>query len=90
MPLRMKVDLGPGDSCVRWGPRFPSQKGGGAPQFSDHVYCGQTAGWTKMVLGMEVGLSSGDFALDGDPAPPFPKKGAEPPPNFPPMSIVPK
>jgi len=30
-----------------------------------------------MVLGMEVGLSPGDFMLDGDPAP-LPKKGAEP------------
>jgi len=29
------------------------------------------------VLGMEVGLSPGDFVLDGDPAPP--PKGAEPP-----------
>jgi len=41
-----------------------------------------------MPLGMEVGLSPGDFLLDGDPAPP-PKKGAEPP-NFRPMSIVAK
>jgi len=24
----------------------------------------------KLVLGMEVGLSPGDFVLDGDPAPP--------------------
>ena len=31
----------------------------------------------KLVLGMEVGLSSGDFVLDGDPAP-LPQKGAEP------------
>jgi len=35
-----------------------------------------------MPLGMEVGLSLGDFVLDGDPAP-FPKRrrspGAEPP-----------
>jgi len=30
-----------------------------------------------MPLGMEVGLSPGDFVLDGDPAPP--QKGAEPP-----------
>jgi len=29
---------------------------------------------------MEVGLSQGDFVLDGDPAPP--QKGAEPPPHF--------
>ena len=32
----------------------PSQKVGGAPQFSAHVYCGQTAGWIKMALGMEI------------------------------------
>ena len=31
-----------------------------------------------MPLGMEVGLSSGDFVLDGDPAP-LPQKGAQPP-----------
>jgi len=36
-----------------------------APQFSAHVRCGQTAGWTKMPLGMEVGLSPGEFVLDG-------------------------
>jgi len=55
------------------------QKGGGAPQFSAHVYCNKTARWIKMVLqvlGMEVGPSPADFVLDGDPAPP--KKGAEP------------
>jgi len=35
-----------------------------------------------MALGMEVGLSPGDFiVLDGDPDP-LPKKGAEPPPKF--------
>jgi len=32
---------------------------------------------------MEVGLDRGDFVLDGDPAlRPFPKRGAEPPPQF--------
>ena len=35
----------------------------------------------KLVLGTEVGLSPGDFVLDGDPVP-FPPKGAEPPPQF--------
>ena len=35
----------------------------------------------KLVLGMEVGLSPGDFVLDGDPVP-FPQKGEEPPPQF--------
>jgi len=41
---------------------------GNSPQFSAHVRCGQTAGWTKMPLGMVVGLG---------PAPP--KRGAAPP-----------
>ena len=43
------------------------------PQFSAHVYCGQTAGWIKMPLGTKVGLGPGDVVLDGDPAPPPPK-----------------
>jgi len=34
-----------------------------------------------MVLGVEVGLSPGDFVLDGDPAPP-PQKGGGAPPQF--------
>jgi len=55
--------------CVRWGRRSPSPKRGGAPKFSADVYCGQTAVWIKMVLGMKVGLSPGDFVLDGNPVP---------------------
>ena len=31
-----------------------------------------------MPLGMEVGLGPGDFVLDGNPAPPSPKKVAQP------------
>jgi len=34
-----------------------------------------------MPLGMEVGLSPGEFVLDGDPAL-LPKKGRSPLPNF--------
>ena len=41
---------------------------------SAHLYCDQTAGWIKLVLGMVVGLSPGEFVLDGNPAP-FPKRG---------------
>jgi len=52
------------------------------------VYCGQTVGLIKMVLGMEVGLSPGHIGLDGDPAPP-PQKGGTPP-NFRPICIVAK
>jgi len=63
--------------CVRWGPRSPPQKEGGAPKFSAHVYYGQMAEWIKMALRMEVGLSSGDFMLDEEPAP-SPKRGRNP------------
>ena len=58
------------------------------PKFSAHFYCVQTAGWMKLVLGMEVGLSPGDIVLDGDPAL-YPKRGGAPP-NFRPTSIVAK
>jgi len=34
------------------------------------VYCGQTVGWIKMPLGVEVGLSPGHIMLDQDPAAP--------------------
>jgi len=73
-------------------PLRPPLKGGAEPlpKFLAHVYCGQTAGWMKLVLGMEVGLSPGDFVLDRDPVL-FPQTGAEPPlPNFRPISIVAK
>jgi len=43
------------------------------------VYCGQTVGWIKMKLGVEVGLGPGHIVLDGDPAP-----------NFRPMSVMAK
>ena len=64
--------------CARWGPSSPPRKRGQSPQFSAHFYCGETARCIKMPLGMEVGLSPGDFVLDGDPAL-LPKKGVEPP-----------
>jgi len=75
---------------VRWGPSSPSPKRGQtpSPNFVAHVYCGQTGGWIKMTLGMDVGLCPCDIVLDGDPAP-APQKGTEPP-NFRPISIVAK
>ena len=47
--------------CARWGPSSPpqNQKKGQSPQFSANFYCGQTAGWMKMPLGMEVDLGPG-------------------------------
>ena len=76
--------------CLRWGPSpLPTKKVEPTPQFSAHFYCGQTAGWIKLVLVMEVGLSPGDFVLDGDPAL-LPKRGRAPLPKFRPISIVAK
>ena len=45
-----------------------------SPQFSAHICCGQMAAWINMPLGMELGLSPGDFVLDEDPTP-HPQKG---------------
>jgi len=73
--------------CVRWGYPAPP-KGHSSPPISAHVCCGQTAGWMKMSLGMEVGLCPGHTVLDGDPAPPSKKGGTAP--NFRPMSVVAK
>ena len=46
-------------------------------QFSAHSCSGQMAGWIKMPLCREVGLSTSDIVLDGDPAP-LPKTGRAP------------
>jgi len=67
---------------VTWGPSPLPQKGTEAPpQFSAHFYCGQRAGFIKMPLGMNLGLSPGDFVLDGDPVL-LPLEGKEPPKIF--------
>jgi len=69
--------------CVRWGPSLIPQKGAQPPaQFSAHIYRGQTAGCIKMPLGMDVGLSQGEFVIDGDPVSrPQKGDGAPPPPK---------
>jgi len=70
--------------CVRWGASpLPRKRAESPHQFSAHVYCGQTAGWIKMALDMEVGLGPGHIVLDGEPAS-LPQKGAETP-NFRPI-----
>ena len=40
------------------------------PEFSANGCCGQTSGWTRLSLGMEVGLGPGDIVFDGNPATP--------------------
>jgi len=67
MKLGIQVGIGPGNIVLGGDPAPPPPKGH-SPQFSAHIYCGQTAGWIKMVLGMEIGLSPGDFVLNKDPA----------------------
>ena len=71
--------------CVTWEPSPPPKKeaepGGGASQFSAHVYCGQTARWIKMALGMAAGLGPVHIVLDGDTAP-LPKKGGRVHPQY--------
>jgi len=80
MPLGMDVGLCPGD-CVRWvwgegtQPSSPRpKKGTASSQFLAHVYYGQTAGWIKVPLGMEVGLGPGGVVLMGTK---LPLKGAQ-------------
>jgi len=63
--------------CVN-GDQAPLSERGQSPQFSARVYCGQTAGWIKMPLGRQVGLSQSDCVSLG-PRSPLPKTGAEPP-----------
>jgi len=62
--------------CYR-GPSSPPEKGGSPPPFSAHVYSGQTAGWIKMPLGMEVGLGAGHTVRWGSSS--HSPKGAQPP-----------
>ena len=56
-------------------PSLPKKGAEPPPQFSAHVYCGQTAVCIRIPLGTEVGLSLGDIVLDGNSAPP--RKGAQ-------------
>ena len=67
------------------GTQLPPKGSTVAPTFWP-MYCGETAGWTKMPLGTEVGLGPGHTVFDGDPAP-FQRGTA---PNFWPISVVSK
>ena len=44
------------------------------------VHCGQTVGWIKMKLGLQIGLGHGHIVLDGDSA--LPTQKGHSPPNF--------
>ena len=57
------------------------------PNFSAHVYYGQTAGWIRMPLGTQVSISPGDILLDGDLAPSYGKEHSSPLPTFRPIAL---
>jgi len=108
MPLGTEVGLSPGHIVLDRNPAFPpppqKKEGTAAPQFSSHVYCGQTAWWIRMPLGKEVGLNPDHILSDWYPVL-LPPKGHSSPhfltqlphgkrhsssPHFRPMSIVAK
>jgi len=88
MPLGMEVSLGPGDIVLDGDPApasspSPLQKGHSSPPyFLAHVFCGQMAGWIRILVGTEVGLSPGHIVLDGDPALPTDRGTAALAPRF--------
>jgi len=62
MPLGTEVGLSPGDIVlVGDAAPLPHRKRHSSPHFSAHVYCGQTAGCSRIPLGTEVGLGPGDI-----------------------------
>ena len=67
--------------CDRWRNSSPAENGAEPPQFSAHLYCGQTAGCIKVPLGTEVDLGLRDIVFDVDPATPR-KKGTPTPTQF--------
>ena len=80
----MQLGMASAQATLLDGDPAPLPQKGAEPsqENSARVYCVQTAGRIKMPLGTEVGLSPGDFVLDGDPAYPYPKRGRNPPPQF--------
>jgi len=74
MALGMEVGL-PRRLCVRWGANPLPKKGAEPPQFSAHVYCGQTARCIKMPLCMEVGSAQATLCQMGRSSP---KRGTAP------------
>jgi len=67
MPLVTEVGVGLRQIVLDGDPGPPPVKGH-SPQFSANVCCGQTAGWMKTPLGMEVDLGPGHIVLDVVPA----------------------
>jgi len=62
MALGIDVGLSPEDFMLDGDPASLPKRGR-SPQFSAHVYCGQTAAWIKMPLGTEIGLGPDDIVV---------------------------
>ena len=88
MAFGMEVHVGPVHIVLDEDTAPLPEKGAESTQFSANLYCGQTVGCIKMPLGMDAGLSPGDFVLDGDPVPPQ-KGGGVPLPIFSPFLLWP-
>jgi len=74
MPHGREAGLSTSDIMLEGDPA-PLPKRARSPQFSAHVYCGQTAGWIKMPLGIEVGLGPGHaHCAKWGPSSPSPKR----------------
>jgi len=74
MPHGRELGLVPSDIPLHGDPA-PFPKKGADPRLSAHVYCGQTAGWIKMALDMDVRLGPGHIVLFSSP----PKEGGTAP-----------
>ena len=98
MPLGVEVGIGPSHIVLDGNPAPRAKRLTASNAFavclrfykpqSMSIVHGQTATWIRMPLGTEVALGPGDIMLDGNPAPP--RKGAQQPPTFRPVSIVEK
>jgi len=98
MPLGIEVGLGTSDFVLDGDPA-PLPKKGRSPQIFGpcllwpNGWMDQDGTWhgtrpQSRRLGVEVGLSLGDFVLDGDPAP-FHKRGRASSPIFGPLLLLP-
>ena len=79
MPLGMEVGLGLRDIVFDVDPATPRKRHTHPTQFLARVYCGKTAAWIKMALGMEVSLDPSDTVnYRWGPSFPSPKRGHSP------------
>jgi len=75
LPLTERGTAAPTFAIYGHGDPAPPRKGAQHPPLSAHDYCGQTAGWIRIPLGMEIDLDPGDIVFYAEPAPP--RKGAQ-------------